>query len=53
MLDTGTIIATVIALSSALLALGLAVTQNAQLIKENKRLRMRVRELNKQVELHA
>jgi hypothetical protein len=53
MLDTGTIIATIIALGSALTVMGLAVRDNARLQKENHRLRMRVRELNKQVELHA
>ena len=53
MLDTGTIIATIIALGSALTVMGLAIKENIELTKENKRLRMRVRELNKQVELYV
>jgi len=53
MLDTGTIIGTIIALFGALTVMGLAMKQNAQLTKENYRLRMRVRELNKQVELYV
>jgi regulator of replication initiation timing len=52
-LGTGDIIAIIIALGTALTVLGLAVRDNARLQKENKRLRMRVRELNKQVETHA
>jgi hypothetical protein len=53
MLDTGTIIGTIIALLSALTVMGLAIKENIELTKENKRLRMRVRELNKQVELYV
>ena len=53
MLDTGTIIGTIIALISALTVMGLAMKQNAELTKENIRLRKRVRELNKQVEIYA
>tara|TARA_R110000868_G_scaffold6804_3_gene37850 strand:- start:2766 stop:2927 length:162 start_codon:yes stop_codon:yes gene_type:complete len=53
MLDTGTMSAIMIALFSALLITGLALRDNSRLTKENKRLRMRVRELNKQVEIHA
>jgi hypothetical protein len=49
-LDT---IAVMIALVTAGIALALTARENAHLSKENKRLRMRVRELNKQVELHA
>ena len=52
-LGTGDIIATIIALSTALIVLGLSIKDNARLQKENKRLRMRVRDLNKQVETHA
>jgi hypothetical protein len=52
-LTTGDIIATIIALSSALIVLGLAIKDNARLSKENTRLRFRVRDLNKQVEIHG
>jgi hypothetical protein len=53
LIKSGDIIATIIALFGALTVMGLAVRDNARLQKENHRLRMRVRELNKQVELHA
>jgi len=52
-LGTGDIIAVIIALSTALIVLGLSIKDNARLQKENKRLRMRVRELNKQVEIYG
>lgn len=52
-LGTGDIIAIIIALISALATLGLACKANAQLTKENSRLRFRIRDLNKQVEIHG
>jgi len=51
-LGTGDIIATIIALLSALTVLGLAIKENIKLNSENAWLRHRVRQLNKQVEAH-
>ena len=53
MLDTGTIIATIIALGSALIALGLAVVTNARLTKQNEDLRRIVKAYRKQVKNNA
>jgi hypothetical protein len=51
-LGTGDIIALLIALLSALIVLGLSIKEHARLTKENSRLRFRIRELNKQVEIY-
>ena len=45
MLDTGTIIATIIALGSALLVMGLAIKENIRLNDENAWLRQRNQQL--------
>ena len=49
MLDTGTIIATIIALGSALTVMGLAIKENIRLNSENAWLRQRNQELKKLV----
>jgi len=51
-LGTGDIIATIIALLGALTVMGLAIKDNARLVRESNYLRQRVRQLNKQVEAH-
>jgi hypothetical protein len=52
-LGTGDIIATIIALSSALIVLGLAIKDNARLSKENKDLRRINKAYRSQVNLHV
>jgi hypothetical protein len=49
MLDTGTIIATIIALGSALTVMGLAIKENIRLNSENAWLRHRNQQLKKMV----
>jgi hypothetical protein len=51
-LQTGDIIATLIALLGALTVVGLAIKENIRLNSENAWLRQRNRQLNKQVEAH-
>ena len=51
-LGTGDIIATIIALSTALIVLGLSIKDNARLNKENKDLRRIVKAYRSQVNIH-
>ena len=53
MLDTGTILATIIALLGALTVMGLAIKENIRLNSENAWLRHRNQELKKQLQNSA